>query len=214
MKRISTVAILAASLLIGCKSGSAPKNGPSLEADRGAQGPLLLPPGGGGGDSMRPTMPRRPDDAPTGPQVERRGGWGGADLTPEQRAVRREEMQARRQERMQEMLTTYDADHDGRMSETERTAMREGRVAEMVDRLDADKDGKLSKAELEGMADHGPRATDSFANLDTDGDGFISVDEMVKGRPGGFGRRGGRAPGGDDGEATAPAPAPTAPITN
>ena len=219
MKRISTIAILAASLLIGCKSGSAPaKNGRGSEGERGAHGPLLLPPGGsmGGGDSMRPTPAPRPD----GPQVERRGGWGGADLTPEQRGARREEMQARRQERMQEMLATYDADRDGRMSETERTAMREGRVAEMVDRLDTDHDGKLSKTELEGMADHGPRAADSFANLDTNADGFISVDEMVRGRPGGFGRRGTGdrgarlAPGGDAAEIAPPSPTAPAPVTN
>ena len=48
------------------------------------------------------------------------------------------------------MMERFDADKDGKLSETERAAMKQQRQAmhaQMLERFDADKDGKLSQAE-------------------------------------------------------------------
>lgn len=209
--------LLAAALLVaavGCKGSSS-----SARSERGSDqarlGPLL-PPGAGGrlgepANQEAREVARRQAARGPGARPDRgdRGDrpWAGGQLSPEDRQARRDEMMARREERRQEMMDTYDADHDGTLSETERGVMHEARVAEMVDRLDTDRDGKLSKAELEDMVGRGRRPPPDFTNLDADKDGFLSVEEMAKAMPprgprGGWGGR-------DDGDGPPGPPRPT-----
>ncbi len=209
--------LLAAALLVaavGCK-GSSSSARSERAGDQARLGPLL-PPGAGGrlGDPANQEardVARRQAARGPGARPDRgdRGDrpWAGGQLSPEDRQARRDEMMARREERRQEMMETYDADHDGQLSETERGVMHEARVAEMVDRLDTDRDGKLSKAELEDMVGRGRRPPPDFANLDADKDGFLSVEEMTKAMPprgprGGWGGR-------DDGDGPPGPPRPT-----
>lgn len=107
----------------------------------------------------------------------------------------REEMLARRDQRREEILKTYDTDQDGQLSEDERAMMHESRVSGIVDRLDDDRDGRLSPTELSQMRTSARRPMPAFEELDVDKDGFISVEEMAKGRPQrATGRRGGPPP--------------------
>lgn len=56
---------------------------------------------------------------------------------------------------------------------------------QMLQRLDADKDGKISKAEAP------ERMAENFDRRDTDGDGFLTKEELAA-PPAGGGRQGGQ----------------------
>ncbi len=59
---------------------------------------------------------------------------------------------------------------------------KEASGADFMKRLDKDRDGKVSAREFEGLAEH-------FAQLDKNGDGFITEAEAAAGTPSGGGRR-------------------------
>lgn len=200
--------LLAASVLVasvGCKSDPAPARTSSVASNDGA---------GAGGGWLRPSLRQRPGlpagAAPLGGRDHGRR-WTQADqLSPDELQARRAEMEARRDERRQEMLDTYDADHDGTLSDTERAAMHMARVTELVDRLDTDGDGKLSKTELDDGGGRGRRPPPDFATLDTDHDGVLTVDELAKAPPPRGGPWRGRDRVGADGDGAdgaAPGPA-------
>ena len=109
--------------------------------------------------------------------------------------------------RMLERLKAADTNADGLISRAEAAALP--RLAERFDAIDANKDGQLSADELKaargrhggGMrgadADHDgrvsqqeflARAAARFQRLDTNGDGFISQEEMAAGHHGHRGR--------------------------
>jgi hypothetical protein len=119
-------------------------------------------------------LPRRGAD-----DQGRRAKWADGDGE----RPTRDEMLARRDQRRQEILDTYDSDQDGQLSDDERAMMHESRVSGIVDRLDDDGDGRLSRAELSEMRTSARRPLPDFDTLDTDKDGFISVEEMAQGRP-------------------------------
>lgn len=54
---------------------------------------------------------------------------------------------------------------------------------DLINRLDKDKDGKISQSEFDGPSEH-------FSQFDTNGDGYLSADEIPSGPP--PGQRGGR----------------------
>ncbi len=47
---------------------------------------------------------------------------------------------------------------------------------DLITRLDTDKDGKISESEFDGPAEH-------FSQFDTNGDGYLSTDEIPSGPP-------------------------------
>ncbi len=110
----------------------------------------------------------QPEGTPAAPQPRHWGAGGmmpGREMSEEDRAAMREEMQRR-------MMERFDTDKDGQISSEERAAAHaemnnrrpqgpEGRVhpgnrrrphserPEMIERFDTDKDGQLSEAERE-----------------------------------------------------------------
>jgi len=83
---------------------------------------------------------------------------GDGELSEEERAAAKAEMEARRDERRAEMekkraefLGKYDTDGDGELSEEERKAAREARKAEMLAKYDKNGDGELSEGERNQM---------------------------------------------------------------
>jgi|GEM_PF-2595452 len=181
-----TILSLAALALAGCAEKDPPPAKTAAHAAGGATS--------GGGDRAAEPSTRNKNLPP----MPRRVGGGAADPTDQPGDGERpshEEMMARRDAKRQEMLDKFDADHDGKLSDTERTAAHQARTGEMMTRMDADKNGKLSKAELEDNPMRGRRgAGDLFDRLDVDKDGFVSSAELEQAGP----RRGFRA-GGPDG---------------
>lgn len=188
----STVAALC--LVAACKADSAPSRPATAARAEGDRVP---------GRALPPRAQPRPALPPREGRAEGRGRGTWAELSPEERDVLRAEQQTRRDERMREMIATFDADQDGKLSEPERAAMREARSIEAVDRLDTDHDGKLSEAELALRPTRGFRPPPDFATLDADHDGFVTIEELDLGRAR-RGPRGGRAPGVDDAPAEQP----------
>lgn len=90
--------------------------------------------------------------------------------------------------RNKEFIAKADADKDGFVTEEEMEALRAARKAEMKARMfpDANKDGYVDRREHEDAA----RAR--FADLDKDGDGRLSEQEMRDGHSRGHGRGHGR----------------------
>jgi EF hand len=119
--------------------------------------------------------------------------------------------------RRAEILQKFDANHDGKLDDSEKAAMREAmkakfeaRKQEMLQRFDTNKDGKLDDAERAAMKD--AMAAERFAKLDTDGNGSISLAEFKagmakmggmhgrRGHHGGFRHHGDRSGGGHSGD--------------
>jgi Ca2+-binding EF-hand superfamily protein len=95
-------------------------------------------------------------------------------------------------ERHREFIAKADADKDGFITEAEMDALHEAKKAEMKARVfpDANKDGFVDRREFEDAA------RERFAEIDKNGDGRISEDEMrahhPRGRHRGHGRDGDR----------------------
>jgi hypothetical protein len=89
-------------------------------------------------------------------------------------------------QRHRDFLAKADADRDGYISEAEMEAFRDEKRAAMKARMfpDADKNGFVDRREFEDAA----RAR--FAELDKDGDGRLSEEEMRAGHMRGHGHRG------------------------
>jgi hypothetical protein len=173
--RRTLLATLVAGAFAACKPDPQPAAKPAGSETASSNTPTQTP--AVKTERARPSLPvlpnRRPDDQRRGPDQ--------ADGDGER--PNREAMLARRDERRKEVLETYDSDKDGQLSEEERAMMHESRVSGIVDRLDDDGDGRVSPTELSEMRTSARRPLPDFATLDTDKDGFISVEEMAKGRP-------------------------------
>lgn len=94
-------------------------------------------------------------------------------------------------ERHREFIARADADRDGFITEDEMRALRDAKRAELKAKMfpDANKDGFVDRREFEDAA------RDRFAEIDGNGDGRISEDEMRARLPRGGHR--GRGPDGD-----------------
>lgn len=82
------------------------------------------------------------------------------------------------------MLERMDKDGDGRISEAEFSPRREG---PLLERADADGDGMVTRAEVEAMMRERQREAEErmdtlFADMDSDGDGAITAEELRAGR--------------------------------
>jgi hypothetical protein len=85
------------------------------------------------------------------------------------------------------MLTKFDADGDGTISDTERQTMREARDAERLTKMDTDGDGTISDTERQAMREERKQNMDPtklsalkermMQKFDTDGDGVLSDEE-------------------------------------
>ncbi len=98
-----------------------------------------------------------------------------------------------------ELLQKYDTNKDGKLDDSERAQMkadfqakREAEKAAMLQKYDTNKDGKLDDTERAAM--RSDKLTERFKQLDTNGDGVISLDEFKAQKPMGghfrHGRRG------------------------
>ncbi len=71
------------------------------------------------------------------------------------------------------MIERFDSNGDGKLSLDEFKAGR----AQRFTRMDADGDGKLSMAEIDQAGQGMQRRVDMLKAADTNGDGFVSLDE-------------------------------------
>lgn len=115
-----------------------------------------------------------------------------------------------------ELIRKFDKNNDGKLDDSERAAMHADFKArhqeehkKVLAQFDKNKDGKLDDAEREAMMDQ--KVTEHFKQLDTDGNGAVTLAEfkagmklrhkhVMMGPPGGFSGRGhghGPPPGGD-----------------
>lgn len=114
-----------------------------------------------------------------------RGGRGGQGMGMEgggvgamKGALGERQMRGNREE----MMKKFDADGDGKLSETERTAARDARKAEMVAKFDKNGDGVLSDDERPAPpagGRGGKKRAEAVAKYDADGDGKLSEAERA-----------------------------------
>jgi len=85
------------------------------------------------------------------------------------------------------MMKKYDVNGDGKLDDSEKAALRADMKAKHADmkqkmlaKYDTNKDGKLDQAERAVMKNE--RAELAFKELDTDGNGSISLDEFKAGK--------------------------------
>jgi hypothetical protein len=174
---------------VACKKEAEPAQAASSESGGGGETSQAgAGTSAGSADSVKrqglPPMPRRLGDGSLAGSDERtddgdrrRRSWGDG-ARPD-----RAEMRAKRDERRAETLATYDADKNGELDDEERQLMHEGRVADMVARRDTNADGKLTKDELDASASNRRRSPPDFESIDTNKDGFVTVEEMAAARP-------------------------------
>jgi hypothetical protein len=130
-----------------------------------------------------PPAPRRLGDGTLAPDHNAEGeGRRGAMRMPDG-SRDRAAMAQMRDERRKQALEMYDADKNGELDDTERETLRQARVADRIARMDSDADGKLSKAEMEASMSNRRRPPPDFDSIDTDHDGFVTVEEMAAARP-------------------------------
>ncbi|WP_309399581.1 EF-hand domain-containing protein [Cerasicoccus maritimus] len=106
----------------------------------------------------------------------------------------------------EEILTQFDADGDGKLSETEREAAREFHMEQMaLRRFDADGDGALSEEERSKYeAFKSEREAKMLDRFDADGDGVLSDEERQTAREA-FQQRRGKRQGPPNGGGRGPA---------
>lgn len=172
--------LLAALAFAGCKKDPEPAKPAGSEAasNVSTSSPEVKRP-----ERSRPDLPVLPRRRPELQPGQQPGDVGPPGMMADGERPTREEMLARRDARRREMLEMYDADHDGQLSDEERNLMHEARMSGVVQRLDDDGDGRLSRTELSEMRTSARRPMPDFDALDTDKDGFISVEELAAGRP-------------------------------
>ena len=95
-----------------------------------------------------------------------------------------------------EVIQKYDTNKDGQLSDQEKTALKADMKAkheqmkkDMLTKFDTNKDGKLDDTERAAAKD--ARETERFKQLDTDGNGQLSLSEFKAGHQGKQGRFGG-----------------------
>lgn len=90
--------------------------------------------------------------------------------------ISRDEAAAR--PRMAKKFDTLDANKDGALSKDEMKAAHDKINARHMARNDTDRDGRISRAEA---AAH-PRLAENFDRIDSNGDGFVTKEEMMAAR--------------------------------
>ena len=81
--------------------------------------------------------------------------------------------------RIAKNFDAIDANRDGQVTADELRAFHKSQRGEHWKRLDTDGDGRISKAEAQANA---PRLSERFAEIDANGDGFVTPEEMKAAR--------------------------------
>jgi hypothetical protein len=76
---------------------------------------------------------------------------GDGVLEPNERAAMRAAIQAKREQKKQEMLAKYDLNHDGVLEPNERKLMLDDRAAKQYAKMDVNKDGDVTLAEFQAF---------------------------------------------------------------
>ena len=170
MNRLLTVALLVA--MFACsKREAAPAAGSGSDTGSSDQRRVqpITPPRkvSPGTTSSAPADPAATPD-PDGPrEIEPTAGSGSGPHL----------MRPRIDEHGQRQSVSYfDTDHDGKISDQERTTMQVARSTALLNRLDGDKDGKVTQTELE-KSRFAPFVT-SFDKADADKNGYLDQVEL------------------------------------
>jgi hypothetical protein len=176
---------LAAGIVVGavaCKKEAEPAQAASSEKSGGGGETSQAGAETSAGANRNAQLPAKPRKLPSGeladPEAELRK-WRRGEGPPPDRA----EMRAKRDERRKEALAMYDNDKDGELNDDERALMHEARVADMVARIDQNADGRLTREELDASATNRRRPPPDFETIDTNKDGFVTVEEFAAARP-------------------------------
>jgi Ca2+-binding EF-hand superfamily protein len=109
--------------------------------------------------------------SPAAPAAMKGHGFAALDKNGDG-VISRDEVAAR--PKLAKMFDKLDTNKDGVLSKDEMKAAKEKMHDRHMARMDTDRDGKISRAEA---ASH-PRLAENFDRIDTNGDGFLSKDEL------------------------------------
>jgi Ca2+-binding EF-hand superfamily protein len=88
---------------------------------------------------------------------------------------------AKRQAKVAEILAKFDTNQDGQITQDEAEAKRTEKFKEhaekVLERFDLNQDGQITLDEVQAIH------TDRFTEIDTDANGFLSIEEFQKGAP-------------------------------
>jgi Ca2+-binding EF-hand superfamily protein len=82
---------------------------------------------------------------------------GDGAVDAQEKALRHEQMKAKRQEMKAKMLATFDINKDGKLDDVERATMKDVLANEAFKRLDTDGNGSISLAEFKAGKKFGKR---------------------------------------------------------
>lgn len=168
---------------VACKKEAEPAKAASSEKSGGSESSQAGVETSADSTDRKAQLPATPRKLPNGDLAPGEDGrtrrrWDGEGPRPD-----RAEMRAKRDERRKEALEMYDADKNGELDDDERGLMQEARAADMVARIDQNADGRLTREEMDASATNRRRPPPDFETIDTNKDGFVTVEEFAAARP-------------------------------
>jgi len=126
-------------------------------------------------NALAQTTPAAPTVADAPMTAHARHGFAALDKNGDG-VISREEASAK--PKIAQMFDTLDTNKDGTLSKDEMKAGHDKIKARQMAKNDTDRDGRISRAEA---AAH-PRLAENFDRIDTNGDGFLSKEELMAAR--------------------------------